>query len=276
MRREQVTIGRKQIGYLASDPSAPATRQRPPRTVVFLHAFPLTAEMWEPNLSVLRDGWRAIAPDYRGFGRSSLPDAPQYRLTDFAGDVVDLLDHLEIAQAVVVACSMGGYVAFEMWKSAPNYFSGLVLVSTRANADTEEGKAGRRKMIELVDREGVEAVANQMVPKLLGATTQRDRKDLVKHVRNLVLSNRPQGVRTALNAMMERRDFTAMLGDIKVPAAAIVAGAEDTLIPVSASESMQGAIKGSTLDIIAMAGHLPNLEQTTAFDAVLWKFLQRL
>lgn len=275
MRREQVTIGRKQIGYLASDPSAPTTRQRPLRTVLFLHAFPLTAEMWEPNLGVLRDGWRAIAPDYRGFGRSSLPDPP-HRMTDFAGDIVDLLDHLEIAQAVVVACSMGGYVAFEMWKSAPNYFSGLVLVSTRANADTEEGKAGRRKMIELVDSEGVEAVANQMVPKLLGATTQRDRKDLVKQVRNLVLSNSPQGVRTALNAMMERRDFTGMLDGIKVPAAAIVAGAEDTLIPASASESMQGTIKGSTLDIIAMAGHLPNLEQTTTFDAVLWKFLQRL
>jgi pimeloyl-ACP methyl ester carboxylesterase len=275
MRRELVTIGRQQIGYLASETTAPATRHPPLRTVVCLHAFPLNAEMWEPNLGVPRNGWRAIAPDFRGFGRSPVPDSPQHRMNDFAGDVVDLLDRLEIAQAVVVACSMGGYIAFEMWKSAPTYFSGLVLVSTRANADTEEGKARRRKMIELVDREGIEAVAQEMVPKLLGATTERDRPDLVTHVRNLILSNGPQGVRTAVNAMMERRDFTGMLGDIKVPTA-IVAGAEDTLIPVSASESMQKGIKGSTLDIIAMAGHLPNLEQTTAFDAVLWKFLQRL
>jgi 3-oxoadipate enol-lactonase len=275
MRREQVTIGRKQIGYLVSEPAAPASRQHPTRSVLFLHAFPLTAEMWEPNLGVLPDGWRSIAPDYRGFGRSTLPDAPQHRMTDFAGDIVDLLDRLEIAQAIVVACSIGGYVAFEMWKSARNYFSGLVLVSTRATADTEEGKAGRRKMIELAEREGVEAVANQMVPKLLGATVQRDRPDLVKRVRNLALSNKPEGVRAALAAMMERRDFTGMLGDIDVPTA-IVAGAEDTLIPVSASESMQGAIKGSTLDVIAQAGHLPNLEQTTPFDAILQKFLKRL
>lgn len=275
MRREQVSVGHKQIGYLISEPTAPAPRQHPTRTVVFLHGFPLTAEMWEPNLGVLPDGWRAIAPDYRGFGRSPLPDATRHRMTDFAGDVVDLLDRLQIAQAIVVACSMGGYVAFEMWKSARNYFSGLVLVSTRAAADTEEGKAGRRKMIELVDREGAEAVAKEMVPKLLGATTARDRPDLVKLVRNLILSNRPEGIRAALAAMMERRDSSGMLGDIDVPTA-IVAGAEDTLIPVSASESMHGAIKGSTLDVIAQAGHLPNLEQSTPFDAILRKFLQRL
>jgi pimeloyl-ACP methyl ester carboxylesterase len=275
MRREQVTIGRKQIGYLASETAAPAIRQHPVRTVVFLHAFPLTADMWEPNLGVLPDGWRAIAPDLRGFGRSLLPDAPQHRMTEFAGDVIDLLDRLEVTQAVLVACSMGGYVAFEMWKSARNYLTGLVLVSTRATADNEEGKAGRMKMIDLVAREGVQAVADQMVPKLLGPATQRERPDLVKHVRNLVLANSPATIRTAVNAMMERHDFTPMLGDIKVPAA-VVAGAEDTLIPVSASEAMHGAIKGSTLDIIPRAGHLPNLEQTTRFDAILWKFVQRL
>ena len=88
MRREQIAIGGKQIGYLASEPAV-STPQRPSRTVVFLHAFPLTSEMWEPNLGALPEGWRGIAPDLRGFGRSSLPD-PKSRMDDYAGDVVEI------------------------------------------------------------------------------------------------------------------------------------------------------------------------------------------
>ena len=75
MRREQATIGRKTISYLINDPGPEAPRQRPRSTAVFLHAFPLQAAMWEPTLAAMPDGWRAIAPDFRGFGSSSAPDA---------------------------------------------------------------------------------------------------------------------------------------------------------------------------------------------------------
>lgn len=275
MRREQVTVGHKEISYLVSDTPPPAIKQHPLRTVVFLHAFPLSAQMWETNLGALPDGWRGIAPDFRGFGTSPLPKAEHHRMSDFAGDVIDLLERLGIAQAVFVGCSMGGYVAFEVWKSAAPYVSGLVLVSTRANADAEEGKAGRRTMIEQLDREGVESIADTMIPKLLGATAQRERPELVKHLRTLIVSNTPEAVRTAILAIMERRDSTPLLGNIKVPTA-IIAGAEDTLIPVSAAESMHGTIMGSTLEVIALAGHLPNLEQTAVFDTGLSTFLQKL
>ena len=184
MRRKRVTVGRKQISYLESEPSAPQSRQRPLRTVVFLHAFPLQATMWDSNLAAVPDGWRGLAPDLRGFGESPLVEGQSHRMNDLAGDVVDLLDQVEVSHAVFVGCSMGGYVLFELLKDAPGYASGLALVSTRPGADSDEGKQNRQKMIEQVDREGVEAIANQMVPKLLGTTSQRQRPDLSKHVRN--------------------------------------------------------------------------------------------
>ena len=121
----------------------------------------------------------------RGCARPAAGKPEVSACRDLAGDVVDLLDHLDVTRAAVVGCSMGGYVLFEMLKSAPRYISAVGLVSTRPGADNEEGRKNRQKMIEQVDREGVEAIAAQMVPKLLGATTQRDRPDLVKHVRNL-------------------------------------------------------------------------------------------
>jgi len=275
MQRAQVTIGRKTLSYLISDNDAPPVRQRPLRHVLFLHAFPLHAEMWEPNLGALPEGWRGIAPDFRGFGQSPIPPVDKHRIIDFAGDMIDLLDRLDIASAVVVGCSMGGYALFEMIHTAPHYVSGAVLVSTKATADTEEAKAGRKAMIDRLDRGGVSAIADEMVPKLLGATAQRERPDHVKHVRQMINSNKPETVKMAINALMERADSTPLLPHIKVPSL-IVAGSEDTLIPPTQADEMHKVIPNSACEKISFAGHLPNLEQTAPFDALLHRFLQKL
>jgi pimeloyl-ACP methyl ester carboxylesterase len=267
MRRESATVGHKSLSYLISEPPDPAIRQRPLSTVVFLHAFPLDAAMWDANLGTMPEGWRAVAPDLRwekGVGMS-----------DLAGDVVDLLDHLGVSKAVVVGCSMGGYVLFEMLKSAPRYLTAVGLVSTRPGADNDEGRKNRQKMIEQVDREGVESIAAQMVTKLLGATTQRDRPELVKHVKNLIVRNTPDRVKSAVAAMMDRSDSTALLANIDVPAL-IIHGAEDALIPPSEAEGMHRAIRNSQLELVPFSGHLPNLEQPAPFDGALWRFLKKL
>jgi 3-oxoadipate enol-lactonase len=267
MRRETVTVGHKSLGYLISDLPEPAVRQRPYGTVVFLHAFPLQSAMWEPNLGMLPDGWRAVAPDLRweaGVGMS-----------DLAGDVIDLLDHLDVTRAVVFGCSMGGYVLFEVLKSAPRYLSAVGLVSTRPGADNEEGRKNRQKMIDQVGRDGVETIAAQMVPKLLGATTQRDRPDLAAYVRTLIMENTPERVKAAVTAMAERKDSTPLLEEIDVPAL-VIHGAEDVLIPPTEAEGMHRAIRNSQLELIPLSGHLPNLEQQVAFDGILAQFLKKL
>ena len=162
--------------------------------------------MWEPNLGAIPDGWRAVAPELRGEAGVTM--------SDLAGDVIDLLDHLGVSRAAVVGCSMGGYVLFEMLKSAPGYLSAVGLVSTRPGPDNEEGRKNRQKMIALVDAEGVEAIAAQMVPKLLGATTQRDRPDLAKQ-RAQPHRRKPAGAgQGGHRAMMERADSTPLLAKI--------------------------------------------------------------
>ena len=275
MRRESVTIGHKTISYLIAAPSGSTVRQHPVRTVVFLHAFPLQAAMWEPTLGTVPDGWRAIAPDYRGFGRSPLSPSDGHGMSELAGDVIDLLDRLDITEAAVIGCSLGGYVLFEILKSAPRYVSAVGLVSTRPGADNEDGRKNREKMIDLVIREGVPAVAAQMVPKLLGATTQSDRPDMADHVRNLIVENTREGVKMAVSAMMERADSTPLLHTIDVPTL-VVHGVEDTLIPPGEAERMHKAIGHSQLELIPVAGHLPSLERSELFEWRLWQFLNKL
>jgi 3-oxoadipate enol-lactonase len=274
MRREQLTVGRRQISYIVSETPSPGSPPPPLRTVLFLHAFPLNADMWLPQVSVAPAGWRMVALDYRGFGQSSPSEMPQTTMNELAGDAIDLLDRLEITEAVVAGCSMGGYVAFEMLESAPRYVKGLVLIDTRAGADTGEGKASRARMLETVEKRGAEAIAEEMTPKLLGVTTQRERPDLVKHIHHMIRAANPMAIKMAVIAMTNRKDMSPLISGIKVPTL-IIAGVEDVLIPVAAAQQMHAAIKHSELVTIPFAGHLPNLEQSSPFDVELWQFLRR-
>ena len=119
---------------------------------------------------------------------------------------------------------------------------------------------------------GAAAVADEMIPKLLGETTRRSRADVIDHVRSLVLSNSPEAIAGSVRALMSRPDSTPLLPTIHVPTLILV-GAEDTVTPPPLSEKMHHAIAGSELTVIPGAGHLTNLEQPDLFNAALARFI---
>jgi 3-oxoadipate enol-lactonase len=227
--------------------------------------------MWEGQLALADRGWRVIAPHFRGFDGGD-GDPPAQSVDDYAGDVVDLLDALHIHEAVVGGLSMGGYVAFALLRHAARYIQGLILADTKAPADTPEGIEGRKRMIELVRSKGPAAVAEEMIPKLLGETTRRTQPDVVDRVRALATSSSAEAIAGALRALMTRPDATPQLPTIHVPTLVVV-GEEDTVTPRAAAEEMHRGIAGSELVVIPAAGHLSNLEQPAAFDAALARFL---
>jgi 3-oxoadipate enol-lactonase len=223
-------------------------------------------------------GWRVIAPDTRGFRGPDGPSAErpgEPTMEELAIDVEHVLDALGVSEAVIGGLSMGGYIALALFRRAPARFRALVLADSRATADTEQAKAGRRKMQALADAGGAAAIADDMLPKLLGDTTKRERPELERHVRALIEANSPEAIRGALAAMMTRQDSRPMLGAIACPALVVV-GEEDTLTPPPDSEAMHAAIDGSTLVRIPRAGHLSNLEQPDAFNTALVRFLKDL
>ena len=78
--------------------------------LVLLHAFPIGANLWEPQMRSIPQGWRLITPDLRGFGGSTeLDSVSTLSIADYAADVVDLLGELGVKRAVIGGCSMGGY-----------------------------------------------------------------------------------------------------------------------------------------------------------------------
>src|SRR5688500_12712764 len=106
--------------YVEAAPAEGAGRPRPRGALVLIHAFPLNARMWEPQLALAEHGWRVIAPQLRGFDGDTRD--PGQSVDDYAGDVIDLLDALHIPDAVIGGLSLGGYVTFAMFRHAPRYF----------------------------------------------------------------------------------------------------------------------------------------------------------
>ncbi len=239
--------------------------------LLFVHGFPLDRTLWAHQVATLA-GWRRIAPDLRGMGMSDVP-RDGYTIAAYADDLVRLLDRLQAKQAVVVGLSMGGYVAFDLVRRYRDRVAGLVLVDTRAEADGADGRAGRDTMIALARAEGSRAVAERMLPRVLGRTTQRTQPVLVEQVREMMARAPAAGVIGALGAMRDRPDATPLLPAIAIPTLVVV-GQEDEMTPPSAARALADAIPSAALTIIPSAGHLSPLEAPTAVSRVLAEFLE--
>ena len=241
--------------------------------VLLIHAFPLNADMWRPQLERVPDGWRFIAPDLRGFGPHPPQDPPAaLTLDDYARDLGLLLDELHIDDLVIGGLSMGGYVTFALFRQSPERFTGMLLADTRSQADTAEGRAARAKMRDLLAEHGPSAIADQMLPKLLSARSRAERPALVRETRRMIESNPAAAIDGALGAMMERPDSTGDLAHIPCPALVIV-GEHDEVTPQADAERMRGEIPRSLLTVIPGAGHLSNLERPDEFSRALHDFL---
>jgi len=208
--------------------------------VVLLHGFPLSGEIWQPQLKTLSERYRVIVPDLRGHGQTPAPQGV-YRMDHLARDVFALLDALAIEQAVIMGHSMGGYVALAAWQQAPERFLGLGLVASQAAADTEEGRQNRYKLADKVAAEGSQALADVMVPKLFAPNLAGEApcKGLA---RQLILAMHPNGIIGSLKGMALRPDSGPLLPTISVPTL-IVAGRQDQIIAPAKAEAMAGLMQ---------------------------------
>ena len=238
--------------------------------VLFLHGFPHNRGLWTAQLAALSAQSHCIALDLRGFGESSV--APPYSMDQYADDVAAFMDKLGIDRAIICGLSMGGYVAFAMWRRHQQRVHALILADTRATADSEEGREKRRSMAQLARDRGSVAVADAMMPSMIGERTRETAPHVVNAVYRILTSANVAGIVGALDAMRERPDSTPTLSTIDV-LTLIVVGEDDVLTPVADAESMHRAIYGSRLQVIGRAGHVSNLERPAAFNHVLGEFL---
>jgi 3-oxoadipate enol-lactonase len=237
--------------------------------VLLIHAFPLDARMWDPQLAAFGDGVPVVAPHLPGFGGTAAA-GDVMTMTSAAERCIEALDAAGLERAVVCGLSMGGYVAFELWRTARDRFAGLVLANTRSGADTEEGAAGRRALADRLLAEGNGFLAESPPPLL----SEHADDGLRRRVSELIASQPAASIAAAALGMADRPDSTPDLATIDVPTL-VITSTGDTLIPEATTSPMADQIPGAELAVIDGAGHLSNLEAEGAFDELLAHHLER-
>jgi pimeloyl-ACP methyl ester carboxylesterase len=227
--------------------------------VLLLHAFPLDARMWEAQRQALeRARYAVVAPDLPGAGAEIGFDVWAKRLLgEVHGDFIP------------VGISMGGYLAFELWRQDSARIPALVLADTRANPDTPEGKQARDDTIRVLGEDGFDPFWEGLAPKLLAPTAD---PDVVSRARALAAEQEITALTAALMTLRDRPDSRPTLATIDVPALVIV-GELDSLTPPSDAGELEDGIERARLVRIPDVGHLTPLEAPEEFTKALLSFL---
>ncbi|HVG03056.1 MAG TPA: alpha/beta fold hydrolase, partial [Nitrospira sp.] len=167
----------------------------------------------------------------------------------------------------------GGYVSLAFSVKYAHRLKALVLADTRVQADTKESRTGRFHLAQTALKQGSRAVADIMIPKLLGATSRKTKQDLIDYVRNAILVTPVSGIITDLMAMADRPDSSSQLSVFSFPTL-IVVGQEDHTTPLSDAQLMAERAFGARLAVIPAAGHLSNLEQPQVFNDLVRDFVE--
>ena len=243
--------------------------------LVLLHAFPLSSAMWLAQRESLASRFRVITPDLRGFGGSALGTA-EPSVDVMADDVAALLDTKRIERAVVGGLSMGGYVTLAFSRRHAERVLGVVLADTKATADPEATRNTRIRASERLESEAnVTVLLEDLLPKLVGPTTMRQRALIYGRVRGLVQSAPPQAAAWAQRAMAERPDSLGALTAMRAPAL-VIQGAEDTIMTEEDARAMAEALPNAELTMIPRSGHLTAVEQPELFNEAVTEFVAAL
>jgi pimeloyl-ACP methyl ester carboxylesterase len=239
--------------------------------VLFLHAFTLDASQWDHQVAALSDTMRCIRVDLWGCGDSPAPPQREPTLDGFATAVLEALDSRHIDRVAVVGLSMGGYLAFALWRMAPERIRALVLCNTRAGIDAAGPREDRLVMAERLEREqSVESIVEPMVARLLSPHAQAE-AHIVDPVRGRIRRCTPAGIAFAQRAMAARPDSTSLLATVSVPTL-VIAGTQDAIIPTSEVLAIADGITGAR-SVELDCGHLSNLELPRAVSDQLASFL---
>lgn len=232
-------------------------------TLLLVHAFPVDASMWDTQLDDLKGAADVLAPSLPGFGGT--PAAGDTLTMDAAADfLAGELDRAGTDRAVVCGVSMGGYIAFSMWRRHRDRVAALVLADTRAEADDDAGKEKRHALADRLVAEGNGFLADAPPPLLAEDADPA----LWERVKEIIRRQPADAIAAAARGMAARPDSRDILASIDVPTAVVV-GSADMLTPPPMSEALAAGIPGSDLVILHGAGHLSNLESPKEFASVL-------
>lgn len=240
------------------------------KPLIFVHAFPLSSKMWEPQINFFRNQFRIITYDVRGLGKSAQTDN-QFTMESYVNDFFSVLDGLGIEKINACGLSMGGYIILRALTRNPGRFSSVILADTRAERDDDNGLISRANAILEIKSGKKDEFLKNFLPKLINEKSY-NKPEIKSFLEEIMFFNTADGICGALLTLATRTNTIDNLKNVDIPALIIV-GENDILTPKNFAEAMKSALKNSVLEVIPEAGHLSNIENPNYFNSVVSKFL---
>ena len=243
-------------------------------TLLLVHGFPLSHQMWRFQIEGLSSCCRVLCPDLPGYGATEYQQAsPETSMHQMADELVGLLDALGIERVTFCGISMGGYVGWQFWKHHAERLTRLVGCDTRAIADSEEVARGRRIIAQGVLNNGNRHIAEAMRPKLFAASTLEKQPERVAEIEAIISASSPEAIARGHLAMSVRPDMSLELADLPERPVLLVVGEDDSISTPEEMESISNRIKRATLVKVPEAGHLAPVERPEEVNQAIREFM---
>ena len=239
--------------------------------IVLTHSFLCDGSLFSHQVAALERTHRVLNVDLRGHGRSGASETP-FTIYDLADDVLAVLDAEDVASAVWMGLSIGGFLSLRAALTRPERVTALVLMDSDAGRESRWKKLKYGAMKQALRTVGPRLILPAVMPIMLGRTTLRSRPELRADYRERFANVRVESTCRGVDAISGRDDLLGRLGAIKVPTLVVV-GEEDKALPPKKSRRIAEGIPGAQLVVIPRAGHLSAIENPEAVTEAVVGFL---
>lgn len=260
-KMEKIKVGNHEIAYEEIGEG---------ETLVFLHGFCGSRSYWEKVAPQLSRNYRVILIDLRGHGESSSGTNP-FTIDDLAKDIKEVFEVLELGQVYLFGHSLGGYITLSVMEHFPEKLKGFGLIHSTAFPDTEEGKIGRMKAAEGIERDGIQPFIDGLIAKLFSDENLINLKEDLEKAKQIGYSTNPETAKQTLLAMKGRPDRNIVLERSPIPVL-LIAGTHDKIISVDKTFSVEG--HHIQTKVLNKSGHMSMYEQPDELIQTIREFLE--
>jgi 3-oxoadipate enol-lactonase len=223
--------------------------------------------MWDPQLAALGERFRLLRYDLRGHGASPVPPGP-YSIAELGGDLVALLDRLDVDRASLCGVSIGGMLSLWMAAHHPERVERMVVCCTSAYIDPT---GSYRDRAAAVRADGMEPLADAALERWFTPEFRRTHPDLAAHMRSVLVSLAREGYAGCCEALADM-DLRGDLPAVQAPTL-VIAGAEDPATPPAHGAVIAEAVAQAQLEVLSPAQHLANIERADRVTELILRHL---
>ena len=238
-------------------------------TVILIHGFPMNLEVWNDFANDLSQSLHVVTVDLPGFGKSpALPGG--FSLEDVARSLFQWITERKYRNVVVVGHSLGGYITLALAALDLKSMAGMCLFHSTALADSTEKKESRNKVLDFIEKQGVEA----FTANFIGPLFANPQHDAVNHVKQIAVKSSKDAVTGYTVAMRDRKDQTDLIKTFAKPIL-FLAGEKDAGIPPDTIKKQADSNKLAESVILPAVAHMGMFESPRDCQDKIKKFVTR-